>query len=114
MVQVQPKFIPILAKTPWYIADNLHNMFKEAGVSAQARAPWEPNGKSDSPASDWPREESVLPGGDQPRLSKAQWPEIFSWSHQAVGDGLVYKCAGRGVELSCLLILIFGSLGSGG
>lgn len=35
-------------------------------MSAQAAAPEEPNGKSDSRASDGPREESVLPGGGPP------------------------------------------------
>lgn len=30
----------------------------------------------------------------QPRLSRAQWPEIFSWSHQAVEMGCVQNVQG--------------------
>lgn len=79
-------------------------------MSVQAPAPWEPNGKSDSPASDWPREESVLPGGGPPGAVKG--PEagnLFPKSPGCKGTGWCTKCArvAKGV-----LVLLFHSLRS--
>lgn len=66
-------------------------------MSAQAGAPWEPNGKSDSRAFDGPREESALPGGGPPPGYKGpsgwkSFPQItpsneMGWSTKGAGVG---------------------------